>query len=82
MESNERQMAKTWDQLDYYLANLKTLMQIWDDFLHEFKNHPKDPEARARYMETLHIATSCVVSKTIEVRKVETMEQGRNEEVG
>ena len=57
--------------MDFYLANLKTLMQIWDDFLHEFKNHPKDPEARYRYLETLHIATSCVLDKAIEVREQE-----------
>jgi len=54
------------------LANLKTLMQIWDDFLHEFKNHPMDRDARKRQMEALHVATSCVVNKAIEVREAET----------
>ena len=72
MESNAPNKKSTWDELDFYLANLKTLMQIWDDFLHEFKNYPKDPEAHYRYMETLHIATSCVVDKAIEVREAET----------
>ena len=72
MERNERDKIRTWGELDFYLANLETLMQIWDDFLHEFKNHPKDPEAHYRYMESLHTATSCVVNKAIEVREAET----------
>ena len=68
MESSGRETVR-WGQLDSCLENLKTLMQIWDDFLHELKSHPNDPEARERYMETLHTATSCVVNKAIEVRE-------------
>ena len=61
MKSNEQEAVRTWDQLDFYLANLQTLMQIWDDFLHEFKDHPKDDEAPPWLMEALHVATSCLV---------------------
>ena len=68
MKCNIREMLTTWNQLDFYLANLETLMQIWDDFLHEFENHPKDPEERHRYLETLHIATSCVLNKAVQLR--------------
>ena len=72
MKSNEQDTIGTWDQLDFYLENLKTLMQIWDDFLHQFCNRPDDLEVRDRYLETLHIATSCVVNKAIELREQET----------
>ena len=82
MKRNLRETLRTWGELDFYLANLETLMQIWDDFLHEFKNHPKDPEAHYRYMESLHLATSCVVNKAIEVREVEIGASRADQETG
>jgi hypothetical protein len=64
--------ASTWaGEVDFYLGNLKTLMEFWGDLQNEFKGYPQDPEARERYMEALRVAVSCVVDKTLEARERE-----------